>query len=126
MESNVEDESTPPKRRRKGWLSVIPVTLFIVGVLFVGVFPTRLYLDQRQELREKQQNLLELEQDVADLESERRLLNDPDFLEREVRREQLLVPNGAELYVIQEPAPAQIEFPPEWPWRGFEYLVNGS
>ncbi|MFV1990683.1 MAG: septum formation initiator family protein [Acidimicrobiales bacterium] len=126
VERRSEEESKPPRRRRRRWLGIIPVTLFIVGLLFVGVFPTRLYLDQRQEIQDKQANLSELDREVAALESEREQLNDPRALEREARREQLLVPKGAELFVIQEPAPAQVEFPEEWPWAGFEYLVNGS
>ncbi|MFV1992019.1 MAG: septum formation initiator family protein [Acidimicrobiales bacterium] len=120
-----EEGPKPTKRRRRGWLGVIPVTLFIVGLLFVGVFPTRLYLDQRQEIQDKQARLTELNREVADLETERDQLNDPEFLEREARREQLLVPRGAELYVIQEPAPAEVDFPEEWLWSGFEYLANG-
>lgn len=102
------------------------MTLAVLVALFVLVFPTRLYLDQRREISDKKERLEQLDNDVALLLETIEQLNDPEIISEMAREQHLLVPEGAEVFVIQEPAPVQIGFPEEWPWSGFTHLVNGN
>jgi len=101
-------------------------TLLLVAVLFFGVFPTRLLLDQRDDIADARQSIAGLEGEIETLEDRAAALRDDEEIERLARDEFLLVYPGQESYVIGPPPRERADFPAIWPFPGFERLVNGG
>jgi cell division protein FtsB len=83
------------------------VTLVLIAVLFLFVFPTRSYLGQQRELGRVRGDLATLREQNALLDQEARRLQDPDEVERIARERFDLVMPGEEAFaVIPAPEPA--------------------
>ncbi|HSO96664.1 MAG TPA: septum formation initiator family protein [Acidimicrobiia bacterium] len=82
------------------------VGLALVGLLFVFVYPTRTYLQQRNQIGAAQQHLVQLRRDTARLESQTRQLQSDTAVERIAREQYGLVRPGETPYVIVPTAPA--------------------
>jgi cell division protein FtsB len=89
--------------RRALWPLILSVVL--VGILFLFVFPARTYLDQRRRLAVTQQRLQVLAQRNAELTSRVQLLNTDAEIERLARERYSLVKPGEEAYAILPPPP---------------------
>ncbi len=90
--------------RRRVW--VVAVTVVLVGVLFVAVFPTRTFLAQRASVNAAQAQLEVLGEQNRLLEDRARLLNDDAEIERLAREQYHLVKPGEKAYaLIPPPAP---------------------
>ena len=87
-------------------LTATMVGLALVGLLFVFVYPTRTYLQQRHQISGAQQHLAQLRRDTARLESLSRQLQTPTAVERIAREQYGLVRPGETPYVIVPSAPA--------------------
>jgi cell division protein FtsB len=107
-------------------LAGLVVTLLVVAVLFFGVFPTRLWLDQRDDIASARSRIDDLQAQIGDMEARADALRDPAQIEQLARDEFLLVHPGDESFVIQPPPREKPDFPAVWPFPGFERLVNGD
>ncbi len=79
-----------------------PMLLFFVmaAVLFVGVFPTRTYLNQRDETRQNQAKLTELLKRNSDLEAQVAKLKTPEEVERLARLQYHLIKPGETPFAV--------------------------
>ena len=89
--------------RRAVWPLIVSVV--IVGLLFLTVFPARSYLTQRRQLATASTRLHRLTERNAQLSTEVQKLNTDAEIERLAREDYNLVKPGEEAYAIL-PAPA--------------------
>ncbi len=125
-QSGSEAPEPEPRRRWARFALPIAVTVVLLTVLVVAVFPTRQLLDQRAQVTDARDRLGELDAELGEVEERAATLRDPDAVELMARDEFLLARPGDELYVLRPPVRAQAEFPNGWPFPGFEHLVNGG
>jgi cell division protein FtsB len=85
-------------------------------VLFLTVFPTRTWLDQRASISASRSQLTDLDAELAELDSRVDALDSPEEIERLARSDFGMVRPGEEAYIVlPEPAPP-IQIPPGWPF----------
>jgi cell division protein FtsB len=89
-------------RRRRLLLGVL-AALALVGFLFAFVYPTRTYLDQREQIRRAEERLAVLRQQTAALERDSQRLRGDAEIERVAREQYGLVRPGETAYVIVPP-----------------------
>jgi cell division protein FtsB len=131
----VTDEATPPGRprprlvvllsqrdwrRRAVWPALAVV--IVVAVLFVGVFPTRTFLNQRAAVARAEEQLRVLTAENERLDDRVDALNTPDEIERLAREQFELVMPGERAYVVVPPAEPPARLPTGWPFGGL--VVN--
>jgi cell division protein FtsB len=88
----------------------------LLGVLFLTVFPTRTWLDQRANISASRAELAELDAELAELDERVAALDSAEEIERIARRDYGMVRPGEEAYIVL-PEPAQpIKIPPGWPF----------
>jgi hypothetical protein len=88
----------------------------LLGVLAIGVFPTRSFLDQRTATSQTEQRLAVLRQQNKELADQLKALNTPSEIERLAREQYNLVRPGEEAYsVLPAPLPP-LELPDVWPF----------
>jgi cell division protein FtsB len=92
------------KRSRRSKLIPLLVSVVAIGVLFVGVFPTRALLTQRGDIAEAQHELDVIAAANAELEARIEALRTNAEIERLAREKYGLVRPGEEAYAIL-PAP---------------------
>jgi len=109
-------------RRRVVWILLGSVT--IVGVLFIGVYPTRSYLAQRSALQKSQHQLTVLQDENAKLEQQATELNTDSEIETLAREKYNLVRPGEEAYAILPAPPPKVDVPPVWPFTGLANKVD--
>ena len=107
----------PSRGRRVGrTLGLVGGGTGLVLALALGVFPTRSYLDQRDQVSDAEQRLAVLEEQNAALAEQLDQLSTPEEVERLAREEYNLVRPGEEAYsVLPAPLPA-LELPQVWPF----------
>ena len=90
------------KRLRR---TIVPVlaTAVVLGVLLVGVFPTRTFLAQRAALHGAEEQLAVLREENEALEARARHLHDDAEIERLAREQYNLVRPGEEAYAVLPP-----------------------
>ena len=102
------------------------VTAVVIGALFVLVFPTRAFIDQRSAIASSKRELAEVEAEVASLNADVDRLRTPTEIERLARERFGLIIPGEQAYVLRPPQTGSATFPDGWPWPGFARLINGS
>ena len=83
----------------------------LVGLLFVFVYPTRTFLDQRDETNKARSQLAVLQSENARLARESKRLSTDSEIERLARQKYGLVKPGQRPFVIL-PAPSETTTPP--------------
>jgi cell division protein FtsL len=111
-------------RRRMLWMLLAAVT--VIGVLFIGVYPTRTYLAQRSGLQKAQHQLDVLQTENAKLEQQAADLNTDSRVETLARENYNLVRPGEEAYAILPAPPPKIALPPVWPFTGLSQKLDPS
>ena len=111
-------------RRRSRIVLPLLGTFFVVGVLFVGVFPTRAILDQRAELDRAEARLAVIDEQNAELEARVEALGTDAEIERLAREQYNLVFPGQEAYAILPAPPAPPAVPDAWPFRRLHDAVQ--
>jgi cell division protein FtsL len=109
-------------RRRLLWILLAAVT--VIGVLFIGVYPTRTYLGQRSGLQKAQHQLDVLQTENAKLEQQAADLNTDSRIETLAREKYNLVYQGEEAYAILPAPPPKIALPPVWPFTGLAQKLD--
>jgi cell division protein FtsB len=89
-------------KRRAPWPFM--VSIIVIGVLFLGVFPTRTYVAQQRKLKATEERVEVLEEQNERLAARIRKLNTDEEIERLAREQYNLVRPGEEAYAIL-PAP---------------------
>jgi cell division protein FtsB len=90
--------------RRRGRLRGALLLVICVGLLFAFVYPTRTFLDQRDQMNRERQQLSVLDRENAKLSAEAKKLQDDAEIERIARERYGLVRPGERPFVII-PAP---------------------
>lgn len=114
--------SVRPPRRRLLWLVLAAVT--VIGVLFIGVYPTRTYFAQRSALQKAQHQLAVLNNENAKLDQASSDLNTDARIEQLARERYNLVRPGEEAYAILPAPPPKVAVPPVWPFTGLAHRVD--
>ena len=100
------------------------VTVIMIGVLFFAVFPTRTWLQQRNDRAEAQQELNDLKAQRAKYAREQEKLKTDAEIARRAKEELNMVKEGEEAYNIL-PAPTDpIGLPEGWPFTGVERVFG--
>ena len=105
---------------------ILPVlaTALFVGILVVGVFPTRTYLDQKRAIAQASEQLQQLQQSNDALAAQAKRLGTDAEIERQARQHYDLVMPGEEVYRVL-PAPKQpVPVPDVWPFAQLGPRVN--
>ena len=88
----------------------------VLGLLVVGVFPTKTYLQQRRDTTESEQRLQVLQDQNDAYERRIKELQTPEAIERVAREQYNLVRPGEEAYAVL-PAPLPpMDLPEVWPF----------
>jgi cell division protein FtsL len=111
-------------RRRLLWILLASVT--IIGVLFIGVYPTRTYFAQRSALQKAQHQLDVLQTENAKLDQQAADLNTDSRIETLARENYNLVRPGEEAFAILPAPPPKISVPPVWPFTGLAAKLDPS
>jgi len=105
-------EHEPPRAvRRPRLLLPLFTSLIVVGVLFIGIFPTRAMIDQRAELRRAEASLEFVQARNAELEARVEALGTDAEIERLAREQYNLGRPGEEVYAILPAPPAAYAVP---------------
>ena len=102
----------------------LAVSVVMVGFLLVGVFPTRTWLAQREETRDRQAELDRIRAEQAVQEERVAELQDPDVIEAEARDKYGLAQPGETVYQMMPSPGAPIDLPETWPFAGADDWLN--
>jgi cell division protein FtsB len=112
-------------RRAGRLLGMAAGSVALLGLLVVGVFPTKTYLQQRSDTTESEQRLQVLQDQNDAYEQRLEELQTPEAIERVARESYNLVEPGEEAYsVLPAPLPP-LNLPDVWPF-GPLLLEDGS
>lgn len=129
--SATEHDEDPPRIKRRAvavvgktmWLFALAAVLIIA--LFVGVFPTRAFLDQREAIATTAEDIEATRVQIVTLEDRIDDFNDRQSVSRIAReRFSLIYPNEELFRLSARPADAA-QLPDSWMWPGFERLIKG-
>jgi cell division protein FtsL len=109
-------------RRKLLWILLASVT--VIGVLFIGVYPTRTYFAQRSALTKAQHQLGVLQSENTKLDQEAADLNTDARIETLARERYNLVRPGEEAYAILPAPPARVAVPPVWPFTALAHKLD--
>ncbi|MCU1452642.1 MAG: septum formation initiator [Acidimicrobiales bacterium] len=112
------------RRPRRRLVFAMGVSVLLVGVLFVAVFPTRTYLAQRAATRKADARLAQLAAEKRTLDAQATRLETPAEIERLAREWFGMVRPGEEAYaVLPKPVPP-IGLPDIWPFTGLDQRLT--
>lgn len=102
----------------------ILVAVLTCGVLFLGVFPTRTYLNQRQATAEAEVRLAELQ--AANVVAQERVatLQTDAEIERIARDQYGLAKPGEEVYRVLPPPEDPVRAPDVWPFNRLDQQLR--
>jgi cell division protein FtsB len=104
LADTTQDDPVAPSRRRphraRRLIWPVLVSVMFVGVLFVAVFPTQTYLQQKDEVQARQARLAEIEAEADELEARVADLQGDEAVELLAREEWGFVFPGEEAYAI--------------------------
>jgi cell division protein FtsB len=101
------------------------VSVMFIGILFVGVFPTQTYLQQKSEADDLRAELSAIETHNAELQARADALHDDEAIELLARKEWGLVFPGEESYAIVG-LDSQVDVPDTWPFDRVEKRLEGD
>lgn len=111
-------------RARRRAVAGLVVTVILVAVLLFAVFPTRTWVQQRNETSAKQTELAAIQAQRAKVQAEQEKLETDEEIERRAKEELNMVNPGEEAYNIL-PAPTDpIGLPTGWPFTGVERVFG--
>lgn len=109
-------------RRYLFWLFILAV---VVVILIWAIQPIRLWLDQREELSTKQQELTNIESSNSALEQRAEELQTPEQIELFARQNFGLIREGEEAYAVLPAAPGPLRIPSSWPFTELADALGG-
>ncbi len=105
------------------WLGGLTIVLLVL--LVVTVFPTRAYLDQREAVAGASADIDTVRIEIQTLENRIDDFNDRASVARIARERFSLVFEGEELFRLSVRPSASVELPRAWMWPGFERILRG-
>jgi cell division protein FtsB len=129
--SLVSEDGQAPRIKRRGvaivgktmWMFVLAAVLLIA--LFIGVFPTRAFLDQRDAISAAEADLVATRSQIESLEARIDDFNDRVAVARIARERFSLVFPDEELFRLTTRPSDAVQLPDGWMWPAFERLVKG-
>ena len=113
-------------RARRRAVAGLVVSVLLVAVLLFAVFPTRTWIQQRNDTRQAQAQLADLRARRAKVQAAARKLRTDEEIRRRAKEELNMVNPGEEAYNIL-PAPTKpIGLPDGWPFTGVERVFGAS
>jgi len=109
-------------RRYFFWLFILAV---VAVILVWAIQPIRLWLDQRDDLSIKQQELTDIESSNAALEERAEALQTPEQIEIIARQNFGLIREGEEAYAVLPAAPEPLRIPSSWPFTELADALGG-
>ena len=109
-------------RRYLFWLFILAV---VVVILIWAIQPIRLWLDQREELSTKRQELTNIESSNSALEQRAEALQTPEQIELIARQNFGLIREGEEAYAVLPAAPDPLRIPSSWPFTELADALGG-
>ena len=109
-------------RRYLFWFFILAV---VVVILIWAIQPIRLWLDQREELSTKQQELTNIESSNSALEQRAEALQTPEQIELIARQNFGLIREGEEAYAVLPAAPDPLRIPSSWPFTELADALGG-
>ena len=109
-------------RRYLFWLFILAV---VVVILIWAIQPIRLWLDQREELSTKRQELTNIESSNSALEQRAEALQTPEQIELIARQNFGLIREGEEAYAVLTAAPDPLRIPSSWPFTELADALGG-
>jgi len=109
-------------RRYLFWLFILAM---VVVILIWAIQPIRLWLDQREELSTKQQELINIESSNSALEQRAEALQTPEQIELIARQNFGLIREGEEAYAVLPAAPDPLRIPSSWPFTELADALGG-
>ena len=109
-------------RRYLFWLFILAV---VVVILIWAIQPIRLWLDQREALSTKQQELTNIESSNSALEQRAEALQTPEQIELIARQNFGLIREGEEAYAVLPAAPDPLRIPSSWPFTELADALGG-
>tara|TARA_B100002051_G_scaffold100099_2_gene95546 strand:- start:1970 stop:2353 length:384 start_codon:yes stop_codon:yes gene_type:complete len=109
-------------RRYLFWLFILAV---VVVILIWAIQPIRLWLDQREELSTKQQELTDIQSSNSSLEQRAEELQTPEQIELFARQNFGLIREGEEAYAVLPAAPGPLRIPSSWPFTELADALGG-
>ena len=109
-------------RRYLFWLFTLAV---VVVILIWAIQPIRLWLDQREDLSTKQQELSDIESSNSVLEQRAEALQTPEQIELIARQNFGLIREGEEAYAVLPAAPGPLRIPSSWPFTELADALGG-
>ncbi|MGY9072464.1 MAG: septum formation initiator family protein [Acidimicrobiales bacterium] len=106
------------------WYSIGAVAVAVV--LVTVVFPTRDFIDQKEQIADTEATLAALRQEIDDLDGELATFSDPTHVERIAREQLSLVQPGDELYRLAVDPQRALDLPNAWPLPGVRKLLTGE
>jgi cell division protein FtsL len=103
----------PSVRRRRGIVGLVLGAVVLVGLLFAFVYPTRTFLDQRNDTTRARATLNMLQTENAKLEAQETRLQDPAEVERLARQYGMLRPNETAFVIVPAPTTPPATTPPD-------------
>lgn len=117
-----------PARAQKRSRLLLPLvgSLIAVGVLFVGIFPTRALIEQRAALARAERRLEAVEARNEELADRAEALDDDAEIEQIARQAYSFARPGEEVYAILPAPPAPPEVPDAWPFRSLHAALRAQ
>jgi cell division protein FtsB len=109
-------------RRYFFWLFILAV---VAVILVWAIQPIRLWLDQRDDLSIKQQELTDIESSNTALEERAEALQTPEQIEIIARQNFGLIREGEEAYAVLPAAPEPLRIPSSWPFTELADALGG-
>jgi cell division protein FtsB len=100
------------------------VGVLTCGVLFIGVFPTRTYLNQRQATAQAETRLAELRASNAAGRERAETLQTDAEIERIAREQYGLAKPGEEVYQVLPPPEDPVQTPDVWPFNRLDQQLG--
>ncbi|WCO68428.1 septum formation initiator family protein [Iamia majanohamensis] len=100
------------------------MSVVLVGFLLVGVFPTRAWLAQRDELSARHEELAALEQEQDAIEEQVERLQTQEEIERIAREEYGMTREDETAFRMLPGAVAPVDLPDTWPFTGTDDWLN--
>ena len=111
-------------RSRRRLVFALGLSVLMIGVLFVAVFPTRTYLTQRTATHKVDKRLAQLAAEQRALDRQAKRLSTPAEIERLARERYGLVRPGEEAYAVLPQAAPPIGLPDVWPFADIEQHLS--
>jgi cell division protein FtsL len=102
-----------PKPRTTTMVLAVATVLAVGYVMFV---PARNYLDQQAATRESQDQLDQLDSEIADLQQRQDQLQDPEYIAQVARERFNMGRPEEQVFAVLPPPPPALPIPSGWPF----------